>query len=249
MLPPPMNVRSHDYPPVLLARSEDRGADAHFASRPPRSPARDRPTCPSTACRRRAPPRGSASKHARSCRNCARSRSMSPVGSGMPMMPRRRRLGSAATWRASAERLARAATPLLRRLAAHVDLHADIERRPAGAARSRQPLGDLARGRRSRPSRSMPPRRAPCCSAAGRSGATRCPGRSASASRLGRAPPARSSRRTRAGRAACTARIASAGNVLETASSRTDRGGRPARARRPRRCAAARLATPSRSGP
>ena len=74
----------------------------------------------------------------------------------------------------------------LRRLAADVDLDADVERRQ----RRRGRAADSAR-RDLRPVDGLHPvealrrRASPCCSAAGRSGATRCPARSASALDLG----------------------------------------------------------------
>ena len=180
MLPPPMNVSScpslERVARVAVAspRAEDRGARRARASRPRRSRPRGRPTCPSTACRRQA--RGAAARRStRAARGTARAaRAVSAVGSGMPMIPRSRSRGSAATACASATRLGRR-DAALRRLAADVDLHADVERRqrrPAARADSRS--RDLHPVDALHPVETSPRPAAPCCSAAGRSGATRC---------------------------------------------------------------------------
>ncbi len=135
-----------------------------------------------------------ASKHPLSCRNCARSRSTSCVGSGIPMMPRSRRCGRRAT--ACARPSASAgATPLFVTSPLDVHLNQHVERASGVGTCRAQSFGDappvdgfdpVERRRQSEP----------CCSAAARSGATpdrRDPqGRPAS-----RGLPARNSRRTR----------------------------------------------------
>ena len=175
-----------------------------------------------------------------------------------PRRHRRRRLGdaheAAQPQAAAARRRAVASATAssgrdaaLRRFAADVDLHADVERRQLRPGARRQPLARSSPGRPSAPRRSARRPPPPCCSAAARSGAIR--GRQGRRARPSSpAPPARSSRRTHAGPSAWTARIASGGNVLLTASSRTIPAVAPGRRAPPVRCAPARLATPSRSG-
>ncbi len=88
--------------------------------------------------------------------------------------------------------------PALARLAVDVHLQADVQRRPRPPAAGRTAAAPPSADRRCGSSRSAPRPHASCCSAAGRSGAIRCPGRRARPSWP--APPARSSRRSSAGR-------------------------------------------------
>ena len=97
-----------------------------------------------------------------------------------------------------------------------------------------QALRDLQPVDRVHPVEVAPPPRASCCSAAGRSGATRVAVARPPAPRSWPAPPARSSRRRRAARRHGPARTASASKVLLTASNVTLCTGRPARVRRRR---------------
>ena len=169
------------------------------SSRPRRSPPRGRRSCPSTACRARARPRGSRAKHRAAIRNCAAAASTSSgVGSRNPHQAAQPKPGSRATARRQRDDFVRR-DAALGRLAADVDLHADLQRRPS-------PRGRAAESRSAIFARSIVCTQskrsatgASCCSAAARSGAIRGR-RGRRARRSWRAPPARSSRRTRAGR-------------------------------------------------
>ena len=92
---------------------------------------------------------------------------------------------SAATARRQRRRPRAGASAALARLAADVDLQADLQRRQRRRPLRAQPLGELQPVDRVHPVEVLGDDAASCCSAAGRSGATRsAPRRSASASDL-----------------------------------------------------------------
>ena len=126
MLPPPMNVTFTSRPSCVRRRSRCRRAPP---SRPRRSRARDPPTCPSTACRRQAPPRDSVRSRRASARNCARSRA--DVGGGLRNAHDAAQAQIRQCCDVSRKReRRRRATPLLRRLPADVHLDEHVERPP-----------------------------------------------------------------------------------------------------------------------
>ena len=122
----------------------------------------------------------------------------------------------------------RGARPLFDRLAADVDLQADVERRQRRRPLRAQPLGELEPVDRVHPVEVARRRRASCCSAAARSGATRSARAGRRAQRSSRRPPARSSRRSGSRPRRCAARTASGPKVLLTTSNVTLCTGRPA---------------------
>ena len=196
-------------------------------SRLPRSPLRGPPTCPSTAYPRRGPPpcRRRSTRAARGTGRAAVRRS--GVGSGMPMMPRSVSPGSRLTSRASADRCLPGRTPLFDASPLALTCTSTLSGPRSLRPRGREPLRNLQPVDTLHPVERLPPPASPCCSAAVRSDATRCPaGRRAPPA--WRRLPARSSRRTRAARAHRLRAPPAAGNVFETASSVTVLEARPA---------------------